>query len=78
VRINQVQNNPDCCADNWDIADLFVNLLNPGSPQVCQLNLVGNFRLQDGSTGLVRLSKSPGSSGVGPSQVFPTGAASGC
>jgi hypothetical protein len=78
VRINLVQDNPDIAADNWDIADLFVNLLNPGSPQVCQLNLVGSSRLQDGSTGLVRLSKNPGSSGVGPSQVFPTGAASGC
>jgi hypothetical protein len=78
VRINLVQNNPDIAADNWDIADLFVNLLNPGSPQACQLNLVGTARLQDGSTGLVRLSKNPGSSGVGPSKVFPTGAASGC
>jgi hypothetical protein len=78
VRINLIQNNPDIAADNWDIADLFVNLLDPGSPQVCQLNLVGTFRLQDGSTGLVRLSKNPGSSGVGPSQTFPTGAASGC
>lgn len=78
VRINLAQNNPDIAADNWDISDLFVNLLNPGSPQVCQLNLVGTFTLQDGSTGLVRLSKNPGGSGVGPSQVFPTGAASGC
>ena len=78
VKINQVQNNPDCCADNWDIADLFVSLLNPGSPQACQLNLVGTNRLQDGSTGLVRLSKSAGGSGVGPSATFPTGAASGC
>ena len=78
VRINQVQNNPDCCADNWDIADLFVDLLNPGSPSVCQLHLVGSSRLQDGSTGLVRLSKNPGSSGVGPSATFNTGVASGC
>lgn len=78
TRLNLVQSNPDCCADNWDVADLSVNLLDPGSPQVCQLNLVGTARLQDGSTGLVRLSKSPGSSGVGPSATFPTGVASGC
>jgi hypothetical protein len=78
VRINLAQDNPDFAADNWDIADLFVNLLNPGSPQVCQLNLVGSSGLQDGSTGLVRLSKNPGGSGVGPSKEFPTGAASGC
>jgi hypothetical protein len=78
VRINLVQSNPDWSADNWDIADLFVNLLNPGSPQACQLNLVGTNRLQDGSTGLVRLSKNPGGSGVGPSATFLTGAASGC
>jgi subtilase family serine protease len=78
LRLNLVQSNPDCCADNWDVADLSVNLLDPGSPQVCQLNLVGTARLQDGSTGLVRLSKSPGSSGVGPSATFPTGVASGC
>ena len=78
IRLNLVQSNPDCCADNWDVADLSVNLLDPGSPQVCQLNLVGTARLKDGSTGLVRLSKSPGSSGVGPSATFPTGVASGC
>jgi hypothetical protein len=78
VRINLVQHNPDFSADNWDIADLFVNLLNPGSPQVCQLFLVGTFSLQDGNTGLVRLSKNPGGSGVGPSKEFLTGAASGC
>lgn len=47
-------------------------------PIACQLNLVGNARLQDGSTGLVRLSKNPGSSGVGPSATFKTGVASGC
>ena len=78
VRINLVQNNPDIAADNWDIADLFVDLVQPGIPAACQLHLVGTFRLQDGSTGLVRLSKNPGSSGVGPSKTFPTGAASGC
>ncbi len=39
VRINLVQNNPDWSADNWDLANLAVSLLNPGSPSVCQLNL---------------------------------------
>jgi kumamolisin len=78
VRINLIQDNPDIAADNWDIADVFVNLLNPGSPQVCQLFLVGTSKLQDGSTGLVRLSKNPGGSGVGRSKEFATGAASGC
>jgi hypothetical protein len=78
VRINLVQDNPDFAADNWDISDLFVDLLTPGSPVVCQLKLVGQSRLQDGSTGLVRLSKNPGDSGVGPSATFLTGAASGC
>ena len=67
VRINLVQHNPDWSADNWDIANLQVSLFNPGSPQVCQLNLVGTSVLQDGSTGLVRLSKNAGSSGNGPS-----------
>jgi hypothetical protein len=78
VRINLIQDNPNEFADNWDIADLFVNLLNPGSTQVCQLFLVGTSRLQDGSTGLVRLSKNPGHSGVGPHKEFLTGATSGC
>jgi hypothetical protein len=79
VRINLVQNNPDFSADNWDIAALQVSLFNPGSPQVCQLNLVGTSVLQDGSTGLVRLSKNADSSGNGPSSpVFSTGPGSGC
>lgn len=79
VRINLVQHNPDWSADNWDIADLQVSLFNPGSSQVCQLNLVGTSVLQDGSTGLVRLSKSAGSSGNGPSSpIYSTGPGSGC
>lgn len=79
VRINLVQHNPDWSADNWDIANLQVSLFNPGSPQVCQLNLIGTSVLQDGSTGLVRLSKNAGSSGNGPSSpTFPTGPGSGC
>jgi hypothetical protein len=80
VRINLVQqHNPDWSADNWDIQILQVLLFNPGSPQVCQLNLIGTSVLQDGSTGLVRLSKSAGSSGNGPSSpIYSTGPGSGC
>jgi hypothetical protein len=82
VRINLVQNNPDVSADNWDIAALAVSLFNPpfsAATSVCQLDLVGNNTLQDGSTGLVRLSKNPGSSGNGPSSPdFLTGPGSGC
>lgn len=79
VVINQVQSNPGWSANNWDIAALQVGLLNPGSPAVCQLNLVGENVLQDGSTGLVRLSLTAGSSGNGPSSPFyATGPGSGC
>jgi subtilase family serine protease len=79
VRINLEQHNPDWSADNWDIANLQVSLFNPGSPQVCQLNLVGTSILQDGSTGLVRLSKNADSSGNGPSSpIYSTGPGSGC
>ena len=79
VRIDLVQHNPDWSADNWDIANLQVSLFNPGSPQVCQLNLIGTSILQDGSTGLVRLSKNADSSGNGPSSpIFSTGPGSGC
>lgn len=74
VVINLVQGNPDWAADNWDINNISVSLLAPGRSPQCVLNLVGNSRLQDGSTGLVRLSKSPGGSGVGPSsQIFRSG-----
>jgi subtilase family serine protease len=79
VTINQVQSNPSWSANNWDIAAIQVSLFNPGSPHVCQLNLVGTSVLQDGSTGLVRLSLTAGSSGNGPSSPeFLTGAGSGC
>jgi hypothetical protein len=79
VVINLVQHNPDWSADNWDIAALQVSLLNPGSPIVCQLDLVGTSVLQDGSTGLVRLSKNPDGSGNGPSSPkYLTGPGSGC
>jgi hypothetical protein len=79
VRINLVQHNPDWSADNWDIANLQVSLFNPGSPQVCQLNLIGTSVLQDGSTGLVRLSKNVDSNGTGPtSPIYSTGPGSGC
>ena len=80
VRINLIQGGsfPET-DDNWDISMLQVGLLNPGQPAVCQLNLIGNDELQDGSTGLVRLSGSAGSSGVGPSsRIYSTGLDSGC
>lgn len=81
VRINLIQGGsfPET-DDNWDINSLQVSLFNPGSGQLCQLDLVGNFELQDGSTGLVRLSGSAGSSGVGPSSpIYATGGPdSGC
>ena len=79
VRINLEQSNPDWSADNWDIANLSVSLFNPGHPLVCQINLIGTSVLQDGNIGLVRLSKSAGSSGNGPSSpVYATGPGSGC
>lgn len=79
VTINQVQSNPGWSANNWDIAALQVSLFNPGSPHVCQLNLVGTSVLQDGNIGLVRLSLTKGSSGNGPSSPeFLTGPSSGC
>lgn len=82
VRINLVQNNPDISADNWDITTLAVSLFNPpfsAATSVCQLDLVGTAILEDGSTGLIRLSKSAGHSGSGPSSpVFATGPGSGC
>lgn len=79
VVINLVQNNPDLNSDNWDIAALQVSLLNPGSPEVCQLNLTGTNILQDNTKGLIRLSKSAGDSGHGPSSPkYLTGPGSGC
>jgi Pro-kumamolisin, activation domain/Subtilase family len=82
VRINLVQNNPDVSADNWDITSIAVSLFNPpfsAATSVCQLDLTGTATLQDGSTGLIRLSKSAGDSGNGPSSpVYTTGLGSGC
>jgi Pro-kumamolisin, activation domain len=80
VQINLIQGGGGTeTPDNWDISLLEVSLFNPGGPQVCQLNLIGTSELQDGSTGLVRLSQSAGSSGNGPSSpVFSTGPGSGC
>jgi hypothetical protein len=80
AQINLVQNNPSFAADNWDIFALEVSLLSADSSvQVPQLCLVGTAKLQDGSTGLTRLSLTAGSSGDGPStQVFATGPGSGC
>jgi Pro-kumamolisin, activation domain len=80
VQINLIQGGGGLeTDDNWDISTLQVSLFNPGTSQVCQLNLVGSSELQDGSTGLVRLSGSAGGSGVGPSSpIFKTGPGSGC
>jgi Pro-kumamolisin, activation domain len=83
VRINQQQGNysAPCGPNNWDIASLSVSLVAPTLviKPLCQLNLVGTSQLQDGSTGLVRLSNTPGSSGNGPSSpIYTTGAGSGC
>ena len=77
VRINLVQGGsfPES-DDNWDIGSLNVSLLNPGSEQACQLNLVGKAKLPGGfgnAIGLVRLTGSDGSS-----PVFATGPDSGC
>jgi hypothetical protein len=80
VQINLIQGGsfPET-PDNWDISTLQVSLFNPGSLQLCQLDLVGNFELQDGSTGLVRLSASAGRSGNGPSSpIYSPGPNSGC
>ena len=70
VIIHLIQDNPDISADYWDIAALSISLFNDPSQQVCQLNLIGNCNLQDGSTGLVRLTKSAGASGTGPSWQY--------
>ena len=83
VQINLKQDNPDISADNWDVASLSVSLFNSpfsDDKSLCELNLVGSTRLQDGSTGLVRLSKNPGDSGNGPSspRYDPAGPGSGC
>ena len=80
VQLDLAQNNPSFSADNWDVFALQVNLLSAdGSVSVPQLCLVGTSALQDGSTGLVRLSQSAGGSGVGPtSQIFSTDPGSGC
>lgn len=83
VRINMQEGNHTfpCTADNWDIFSLNVSLVAPTlvvNP-LCQLDLRGTNQLQDASTGLVRLSESPGSSGNGlSSPIYPTGPGSGC
>jgi hypothetical protein len=64
--------------DNWDISGLQVRLAaNPGGDilEDCQFDLADANPLQDGSTGLVRLSASSGGSGVGPEVTFATPAA---
>jgi hypothetical protein len=71
IRINLVQNNPGYAADNWDVSTIGASLIFPNGSAVCLLNLVGTAKLSDGSTGLIRLTQSSGST-----QVFQTG--SGC
>jgi len=84
VRLNIQQGDyvAPCGADNWDVASLSVSLFDPvngPASAVCQLKLIGTATLQDNHTGLVRLSDSAGSSGVGPtSPIFKTGPGSGC
>jgi hypothetical protein len=80
VQINLIQGgNITETADNWDVVTLQVSLLSPNTEPVCQLNLTGEGTLQDGSTGLFRLSQTAGQSGDGPhSPAFTTGPGSGC
>ncbi len=80
VKINLIQGgNWTETADNWDVVTLQVGLLNPDTNPVCQLNLTGDAKLQDGSHGLFRLSATAGSSGDGPhSPTYMTGPGSGC
>jgi hypothetical protein len=60
--------------DNWDISALDIRLANGGSdPEACVTNLNATSTLQDGSTGVVRLSQNAGGSGVGPSATFSNG-----
>jgi Pro-kumamolisin, activation domain len=76
------QSNDGLGADNWDVTSLAVSLYNEpysSSTAICQLNRVGTNKLQDGSTGLVRLSLSRGDSGNGPdSDIYSPGPGSGC
>jgi hypothetical protein len=70
-----------CTADNWDMTALNVSLFIPpfnSATAVCQLALVGNSTLQDGSIGLTRFSENPGGSGVGPTATFLVSSGSGC
>lgn len=71
IVINLVQNNPGYAADNWDINTISASLIPSIGAPVCLLKLVGSAKLSDGSTGLVRLTQSAGST-----QLFAAG--SGC
>lgn len=66
AQLNHTQSNPDIAADNWDVFALAVTLSTPGFPAVRQIALLGNSKLQDGSTGVVRLSKNADNKGSGP------------
>ena len=58
VTITLIQHNPvGKSADNWDMTSLAVNAYDPNSQHVCQINLVGNSKLDDKSIGLFRFKK---------------------
>jgi hypothetical protein len=70
-----------CGPDNWDVTSVAINAFEPthfDTTAACQFNLVGTKPLQDGHPGLVRLSNSPGSSGVGLSVIFMASDGTGC
>jgi hypothetical protein len=66
-----------CTSENWDMTSLTVNAYSGNSQRVCQINLSGNSKLDDGSTGLFRFKEhfDPDcSTGLcGPNHTFPTG-----
>jgi hypothetical protein len=82
IRINIQQDySAPCGHDNWDVMSIAVNAFMPthfDTTAACQFNLVGTAELQDGHIGLVRLSNSPGSSGVGLSATFMASDGTGC
>jgi hypothetical protein len=78
VTITLIQHNsPPHTADNWDMTSLTVNAYTGNSQRVCQIQLTGNSKLDDGSTGLFRFKKNfdpDCSTGLcGPSHTFSDG-----
>jgi Pro-kumamolisin, activation domain len=60
-------------ADNWDISGLHVRMFTePGGDiqEGCQFDLAGNTVLQDHHLGVVRLSSTVSTSGIGPQVTF--------